>query len=102
VLIVLDVLGWSLIAAAAGWALTLSWARAEFGRARRAMESEVQHWQAEAIRARELAARLKQEIAMWSKGCQQGREDVIALMPLLVAAQQRLAGASMADGTSED
>ena len=101
-MIVLEVLGWSLIAAAAAWALTLAWAHAEFGRTRRAMEAEVQHWQAEAIRARELAARLRQEIAMWSKGCQQGREDVIALMPLLVAAQQRLAGPSLADATNEE
>ena len=85
-----EILKWSFIAATVTSALTWCWATAVFAASRRAMQEEMQHWQAEAIRARELAAQLKQQVAMWSKGCQQGRKDVISILPLLVAAQERL------------
>jgi hypothetical protein len=62
-----------------------------------AAEDELKYWQAEAVRAREMVAQLKQERAVWTRAAQQGREDVIAIMPLLVAAQQGLAGARVAD-----
>jgi hypothetical protein len=55
------------------------------------MQEEIDHWQAEAMRARRNAAQLRQEAVVWSRGRQNGREDLIALMPLLVAAQERLA-----------
>lgn len=58
------------------------------------MQEEVDHWQVEAMRARRMVAQLKQEAVVWSRGRQDGREDLIAMMPLLVAAQQRLAGAT--------
>lgn len=92
-----EVLGWSLVAAAAAWGITLSWASAAFARSRAAAEDELRYWQAEAVRARELISQLKQERAVWSRGARQGREDVIAIMPLLVAAQQGFSGVPASD-----
>jgi hypothetical protein len=86
----IEILGWCLMVAAVTWGVTLSRAQAAFSRSRKAMLEELEHWQAEAVRACELAAQLKQEIAIWSKGCQQGRADVISILPLLVAAYEQL------------
>jgi hypothetical protein len=90
---VLSIIGWSFVAAITAWGITLSWAKLELARSRSVMQQDVRYWYAEAIKARDLAAQLKQEIATWSRGCQQGREDVMAIMPLLIAVQERIAGA---------
>lgn len=86
---VLNIIGWSFVAAVTAWGMTLSWAKAAQAHARAGLEDQIRYWHAEAVKARELAAQLKQEIAAWSKGCQQGRQDVMAIMPLLVAEQDR-------------
>jgi hypothetical protein len=87
----LDVIRWSLTAAGLAWALTLCWARLALARFRAAMQEEIDHWQAEAVRAWRTVAQLKQDAVVWSRGRQDGREDLIAIMPLLMAAQQSLA-----------
>jgi hypothetical protein len=97
---VLDVVGSSVAAAAIAWGLTRSWAGLAMARCRAAMQDEIDRWQAEAIRARRMVAQLKQEAVMWSRGRQDGREDLIALMPLLVAARERLA--STTESPDED
>ncbi len=94
---VLDVIGWSVTAAALAWGLTLSWAGMAMARCRAVMQDEIDHWQDEAIRARRMVAQLKQEAVAWSRGRQDGREDLIAIMPLLVAAQQVLASATVTE-----
>jgi hypothetical protein len=100
---VLETIGWALLAATGGWILAICAAVGAFGRYRAAMQAEVRHWKAEANRAAALTAQLKQDIEMWSKGCQQGRDDVISIVPLLVAAvHERLAGAKPADLTEAD
>jgi hypothetical protein len=91
---VLDVLEWSVTAAALAWGLTLSWACAVMARSRQAMQEEIDRWQAEAMRARRTVAQLRQEAVVWSRGRQDGRDDLIAMMPLLVAAQQGLTTAT--------
>lgn len=96
---VLDIIGWSFVAGATGWGITLFWARLALAQSRATMHEEVRYWRAEAARARAVATQLKNEIATWSRGCQQGREDVIAIMPLLVAAQEQVSGAKLADLT---
>jgi hypothetical protein len=53
------------------------------------MHREIVQWQERAERANAEAQRLAREAESWSAGCKQGREDVISIMPLLVAAQQR-------------
>ncbi len=96
---VLDIIGWSFVAAVTAWGITLSWAKYGQALARAALEDQIRYWHAEAVKARELAAQLKHEIAAWSKGCQQGRQDVMAIMPLLVAEQDRLARSRFAEAT---
>jgi hypothetical protein len=91
-----EALGWSL-ATAATWGITVYRASLALTRSRRAADEEIEYWQGEATRARELVAQLKHERAVWSSGCRQGREDVIAIMPLLVAAQQKSASAPAFD-----
>jgi hypothetical protein len=86
----LELIGWSLAAAATAWGLTVWWANLALAHLRRSMQSEVEYWKGEAARASEVAVHLRHEIATWSQGARQGRDDVIALMPLLVAAHQRL------------
>jgi hypothetical protein len=99
---VLDLMGWSFVAAMATWGITLSWAKLALAHSRAALHEEIRYWHAEAVSARDQAAQLKHEITTWSRGCQQGREDVIAIMPLLIAAQQQLAGVGLPEMTSAD
>jgi hypothetical protein len=89
---VLQIIGWSVIAAVVGW-------RFAWNRARTAIEGikaqaviESRQWMAEAERWRAKAARLTQEIEAWKAGHQEGRADVINMVPLLVSARH-------ADGT---
>src|SRR5215831_2450211 len=63
--------------------------RQELARACAAMRREVVHWQEAAARATAEAARVAREAEAFKDGCKHGREDVISIMPLLVAAQQR-------------
>jgi len=88
----LEILGWSLVSATATWGLMLARASAAISRIRREMLSEVRYWQDEAARAKARSAQLAQEMATWTAGCKQGREDMITIVPLLVAAHQRLTG----------
>jgi predicted nucleic acid-binding Zn-ribbon protein len=88
--VVLDIIGCAVSAAAIAWGITRSWASAVLAHTRAAMQDEIDHWQAEAMRARRMVAQLRQEAVAWSRGRQDGREDLIAMVPLIVAAQQRL------------
>jgi hypothetical protein len=81
---------WAIFAAATAWGLTLAHATATINRLQAARRKEVRHWQDEAARARAHAAQLAQDAATWAAGYKQGREEVIAIMPLLAAAHQRL------------
>jgi hypothetical protein len=77
------------LAAVMSWTVAKSKASASLAREHAAMQNEIRYSQDEADRAKMRVAQLEQEIAAWNKGCQQGRADVIAVMPLLLAAQQR-------------
>lgn len=96
---VLEIFGWSCAAAALSWLVTLAWAAAAFNRHREESRDELTYWQQEAAKARELVTQLRHERAVWARGCKQGREDVMSIMPLLVAAQQARSGASVPDVT---
>ena len=54
------------------------------------MRREIRHWQSETERYKAVADRHAQDKAAWTAGCRQGRDDMITMMPLLIAAQQRL------------
>jgi hypothetical protein len=90
------------LGAALGWRLAMLRARAIVSDVFTRMRREVRHWRDVAARATAEADRLAQEAQTWAAGCKQGREDVISVMPLLMAAQQRSADTlpAVADGQS--
>lgn len=53
------------------------------------MRRELAYWQEAAERATAETARVAREAEAFKAGCKHGREDVISIMPLLVAAQQQ-------------
>ena len=87
-----------------GWRAARGRARAELGeqmaQARAEMRREVTHWQEAAARATAEAARIAREAEAYQAGCKHGREDVISIMPLLVAAQHN--GAPQARASGDD
>jgi len=83
------------MAAVSAWGFTLARAaaqqsrlRAEMARMQETMDEEIQHWQEEAARARTRAAQIERDAETWAAGCRQGRDDVIAVMPMLMAAHE--------------
>jgi methylthioribose-1-phosphate isomerase len=84
-MIALEIAAWSAIAATAAWGLTLRHASAVLRQHQATMDEEVRVAQAETARARARAAQLSRELASWTAGCKQGREDVMTLVPLLLA-----------------
>jgi len=74
-------------------------AAATLAHAEAAMHKELIHWQEAAERATAEAARVDREAEAYKAGCKHGREDVISIMPLLVAAQ---AGPADGDRACED
>ena len=70
----------------------------ELARLRADMRREVNHWQEAAARANADAARVAREADAYKAGCKSGREDVISIMPLLVAAQHNPAHEERASG----
>jgi hypothetical protein len=82
-----------IMAAVSAWGFTLARASAHHSRLRAEMTSvqeelrkEIRHWQEEAARAKTHAAQVAREAATWAAGCKQGRDDVIAVVPMLIAA----------------
>jgi hypothetical protein len=66
-------------------------AAATLANAERGMRRELAHWQEAAARATAEAARVAREAEAYKAGCRHGREDVISIMPLLIATQRRAA-----------
>jgi len=85
---VVQIVGWSVIAAVAGWRLAWSRARASIEDIKARALIESRQWKAEAERWRANAAQLIQEIEAWKAGHQEGRADLINMVPLLVSARQ--------------
>jgi hypothetical protein len=95
------------MAAVAAWGFTMvragmqhSRLRAEMARIEREARREVQHWRDEAARARTHAAQIARDAASWAAGARQGRDDVITVVPLLLAAQEK--GTSGGSGSQPD
>jgi hypothetical protein len=79
------------IGAILGWRLGRWRTYEALSRTRQAMTDEIALWQAAAARANTKAAKATEEARMWAEGCKQGREDVISIVPLLIAAQRQAA-----------
>jgi hypothetical protein len=85
-----------IMAAVMAWGCTMVFASAhhsrlrdELVRAEQRMRREVRHWQDEAARARSHAEQVARDSATWAAGCKQGRDDVITVVPLLMAAREQ-------------
>jgi hypothetical protein len=97
-----------IMAAVSAWGFTLARAsahhsrlRAEMACAHEEMRKEIRHWQEEAARARSHAAQIARDTATWAAGCKQGRDDVIAVMPMLIAAHDGPGGMCSQHGAQE-
>jgi hypothetical protein len=73
--------------------------RAEIARIDRLARQEIAHWQDEAAGARTRAAQVERDSKAWAAGCKQGRDDVISVVPLLIAAQEGGAGGDQPGGS---
>ena len=85
-----------IMAAVMAWGFTMAFASAQHSRLRdemarveQLMRREIQHWKDDAARARSHAAQVARDSATWAAGCKQGRDDVITVVPLLIAAQEQ-------------
>jgi len=99
---VLTTIAWTTIAAVTAWGL--AWARAATATARLRKETheEVRYWQAESARAKTRTAQLEKDIATWTAGCRQGRDDLVTVLPLIIAALERPTGIQAAAGDTGD
>jgi hypothetical protein len=73
----------------------------EVERAHGRMRKEVAFWQDKAARENMRANQLERDATTWAAGCKQGRDDVISIVPLLIAVQDRQAGTSLPARTEE-
>ena len=83
-----------IMAAVVAWGCTMlftssrcSRLRDDIARIDQMARREIQHWKDEAARARTHAAQLARDSETWAAGAKQGRDDVITVVPLLIAAQ---------------
>jgi hypothetical protein len=78
---------WAIIGAAAAWGITIARSCAAMARLRGEMRQEIAYWRDETARARTLAAQAARDAATRARGWKEGRDDVIAIMPLIVSAR---------------
>ena len=89
---VLIIMAFAAAAALLAWRLALARNAATVSRLHKEMQDEVRYWQAESARAKVRTAQLEKEVASWSAGCRQGRDDLVSVLPLIIAALGRPAG----------
>ena len=86
-MIVLYCIAWSFIAAMVTWAITMARCSALVSRLEHDRREEITYWQAETSRARAAAAQLSRDAATRADAWKKGRDDVIAIMPLIASAR---------------
>jgi hypothetical protein len=84
---VLYCIAWSIIAAMVTWVIMMARRSALTSRLEQDWRAEIAHWQAETSRARATAAQLARDAATRADAWQKGRDDVIAIMPLIASAR---------------
>lgn len=89
-------LTWIILTALSVWAFTraraagrISRLRAEMARMHDEACKEIERCSAEAARAKAAAAQISRDAASWAAGHKQGRDDVVAMVPLLAEARER-------------
>jgi hypothetical protein len=95
---VLIIIALTATAALTAWWLAMARSAGTLSRLRDAMHEEVRYWQAESARAKVRTVQLEKEVASWSAGCRQGRDDLVAVLPLIIAALERPTSVRAADG----
>ena len=94
---VLYCIAWSIIAAMATWAITMARCSALISRLEQDRRQEIAHWQAETSRARATAAQIARDAETRADAWKKGRDDVIAIMPLIVSARDSEASSHRRD-----
>lgn len=79
-------IAWAVIAAVTAWAIAMARASASISRLQAEIREEIGYWQDETSRARARAAQIARDTAIWADAWKEGRDDVIAMMPLIAAA----------------
>jgi hypothetical protein len=87
---------WAIIAAVAAWGIATARSCAAMARLRAQMRQEIAYWRDETARARMLAAQTARDAATRATAWKEARDDVIAIMPLIVSARHG-AGPSVID-----
>jgi hypothetical protein len=82
---VLYCITWAVIAAGAVWAITEARTFAAMSRLAAKMREEISHCQDETSRARARAAQIARDAAIRAEGWKEGRDDVVAIIPLIVS-----------------
>jgi hypothetical protein len=93
--IALFVAACSVVAAVLAWGLTMAYAAVDAARLREEMARDIRYWQAVAERAGHHAAQLARDATTWAAGHRQGRDDTIAIMSMIVEAEERRVNASL-------
>jgi hypothetical protein len=87
---------WATIGAVTAWAIVAARSSALIARLRAEARREISHWQAEASRARITAAQLARDAATRARAWKEARDEVIAIMPMIVSARDGNAGPRLA------
>jgi hypothetical protein len=92
---VLYCIAWSVTATMATWAIMMVRCSALISRLEEDRRQEIAQWQAETAHARATAAQVTRDAASRADGWQKGRDDVIALMPLIASTRDSGTGSHL-------
>jgi hypothetical protein len=88
---------WAIIAAVTVWAIMKARASAAMSHLEAEMRDEIVYWQDETSRARVQAAQVTRDAAIRAYAWKAGRDDVIAIMPLIASTRDVSASSPSAD-----
>lgn len=84
-MIILYCIAWAVIAAVAAWGIMEVRTSAAMSRLGAKMREEISHCHDETSRARADAAQIARDGAIRAEGWKEGRDDVMAIIPLIVS-----------------
>lgn len=93
---------WATIAAAIVWAITTVRNSNAMTRLEAEMYNEITYWRDETSRARIHAAQISRDTAIRADAWKTGRDDVIAIMPLIASTRDAIASMQPADEENLD
>jgi hypothetical protein len=88
---------WAIIAAVTVWAIMKARAAAAMSRLEAQMRDEIEYWQDETSRARVQAAQIVRDAAVRAEAWKAGRDDVIAIIPMIASTRDVSASLPLAD-----